>query len=89
VIFHITDPAKVLRYRFASRTADFFVCRECGTYIAAVVNAPRGQLATLNINAIAGIAPLPDATPVSYEGESAEQKLARRETRWTPVDGFV
>lgn len=89
VIFHIVNPAKLHRYRFASRTADFLVCRDCGTYVAAVVASPRGQFATLNVNAIAGIAGLPEANPVSYEGESAEQKRARREGRWTPVHGFI
>ena len=85
VVFHIANPAKLHRYRFASRTADFVVCRSCGTYVAAVVTSPRGQFATLNVNAIAGIDALPEANPVSYEGESAEQKRERRERRWTPV----
>jgi len=86
VTFHIADPATLLRYRFASRTADFLVCRNCGTYVAAVVTSSRGQFATLNVNAIAGIAAFPEAKPVSYEGESAEQK---RERRWTPVHGSI
>ena len=84
--FHIADPATLLRYRFASRTADFLVCRNCGTYVAAVVTSSRGQFATLNVNAIAGIAAFPEAKPVSYEGESGEQK---RERRWTPVHGSI
>ena len=39
--------------------------------------------------AIAGIAAFPEAKPVSYEGESAEQKRERRERRWTPVHGSI
>ncbi|TMH69566.1 MAG: hypothetical protein E6H48_01570 [Betaproteobacteria bacterium] len=89
MIFYFANPAKLHRYRFASRTADFLVCRDCGTYIAAVVTLPRGQFATLNVNAIADIAGLPEAKPVSYEGESTEQKVERRERRWTPVHGFI
>ena len=89
VIFHIADPATLNRYRFASRTTDFLVCRNCGTYVAAVVTSPRRQFATLNVNAIAGIPALPEAKPVSYEGESAEQKRERRERRWTPVHGSI
>jgi hypothetical protein len=88
-MFHITDPAKLHRYRFASRTADFLLCRDCGTYVAAVVVLPSGQFATLNVNAIAGIAALSDANLVSYEGESDEQRRTRREERWTPVHGFI
>jgi hypothetical protein len=89
VIFQIANPAKLHRYRFASRTADFFICRDCGTYVAAVVSSPRGQFATLNVNTIADIAALPEAKTVSYEGESAEQKGMRREAHWTPVHGAV
>jgi hypothetical protein len=89
VIFQIANPATLLRYRFGSRTAEFLVCRNCGTYVAAVVTSPRGHFATLNVNAIADIAELPQAEPVSYEGESAEQKLERRERRWTPVRGSI
>jgi hypothetical protein len=89
VIFHIADPATLLHYRFGSRTADFLVCRNCGTYVAAVVTSPRGHFATLNVNAIADITELPEAEPVSYEGESAEQKRERRERRWTPVRGSI
>jgi len=89
VIFHIADPAALLRYRFASRTADFLVCRNCGTYVAAVVSAPRGLFATLNVNAIADVGELPEAQPVSYESESAERKRERREQRWTPVRGPI
>ena len=89
VIFHIDNPGKLHRYRFESRTADFLVCRDCGTYVAAVVTSPRGQFATLNVNAITGIPALPEASAVSYEGESAEQKRARREGHWTPVRGFI
>ncbi len=89
VIFHIANPAALLRYRFASRSADFLICRSCGAYVAALVASPRGQFATLNVNAIAGIAALPEAKPVSYEGESAEQKRERRERRWTPVRGSI
>ena len=70
---------------FGSRSADFLVCRECGVYVAAVMTSRRGQFATVNVNVIRNLAALPAASPVSYDGESAEQKIARRELRWTPV----
>ena len=72
------------RYRFALRTADFLVCRTCGVYLAAVLTSPRGQFATLYVNTIRG-AFVVEAEPTSYDGESSEQRLARRERQWTPV----
>ena len=73
------------RYRFELRTADFVICRNCGVYIAALLTTPRGRFATLNINALEDRIDVPEATSVSYEGESAEQRQHRREQSWTPV----
>lgn len=85
VRFSIPDSSKVNRYRFGLRCADFLVCRECGIYIAAVLTSARGQFATLNVNVLSPPIDVPNPTAMSYEAESAEQKLARREQNWTPV----
>jgi hypothetical protein len=89
VRFIITDNAKLNRYRFATRSADFYVCRDCGVYVATVLTSARGQFATLNVNALSSPVDVPVAAAISYEGESAEQKLARREQKWTPVSDIA
>ena len=61
------------------------ICRTCGVYVAAVLTAPHGRFATVNVNALTERLDIPEATPVSYEGESAEQRQHRRERTWTPV----
>ena len=85
VVFLIPDASKLGRYRFGSRSADFLVCRECGVYVAAVMTSPAGQFATLNVNTMRGPPNVAQAAPVSYDGETREQKRARREQRWTPL----
>jgi hypothetical protein len=85
VRFCIPDISKLNRYRFGLRSADFFVCRDCGVYVAAVITSAGGQFATLNVNVLSPPVDVPVATAISFEGESPEQKLARREQRWTPV----
>jgi hypothetical protein len=85
VRFSIPDKSKLIRYRFGSRSADFFVCRDCGVYMAAVIDSARGRFATLNVNVLSPPVDIPAATAISYEGESAGQRLARREQKWTPV----
>jgi hypothetical protein len=85
VRFSIPDPSKLNRYRFGSSSADFFVCRDCGIYVAAVLTCARGQFATVNVNVLSPPVDVPGATAISYEGESPEQKLARRGRQWTPV----
>ena len=83
--FRSADKTCVHRYRFGLRTADFILCRACGVYIAAVLTTARGRFATVNVNALDESLDVPEATPVSYDGESAGQRQRRRERSWTPV----
>jgi hypothetical protein len=85
VTFRLPDPSKLRRYRFGTRSSDFLVCSDCGVYVAATIATDNGQFATLNINAIPAPLDVSEAVPISYEGESTEQRRARREQRWTPV----
>ena len=89
VRFVIADHSKLNRYRFGLRSADFFVCRDCGVYVATVVTSARGQFATVNVNVLRPPVGVSVATAMSYEGETPEQKLARREQNWTPVVDLV
>jgi len=74
--------ADVERYRFGTRTADFIVCRACGAYVAALIDG-YGVLNVVgaDIGALAGRG----ATPVNYDDETPELRLARRRRRWTPA----
>ena len=81
----IADESQVQRYRFGLKTADFLVCRTCGTYIAAVLTTSRGAFATVNINAMQDAVDVREAEPMSYEGEAHTERLRRRERNWTPV----
>jgi hypothetical protein len=87
VRFVVTEPSQLSRYRFGLRSADFLVCRTCGVYIATVMSSPRGTFATLNVNTIQPSVQVSLAEPKSYEAESLEQRIARREELWTPVIG--
>jgi hypothetical protein len=89
VTFQIAEAAKLVRYRFGTRSSDFLVCGDCGVYVAALLTSSQGQFATLNINAMRALPDVPEPVPVSYEGESAEQRNSRREQRWTPVAAAV
>jgi hypothetical protein len=84
--FSQTRPELLHRYRFGQRTADFLLCRNCGVYIGALIETARGRFGIININALR---PLPTdvaaAVPMEYGLESAEQRIARRERRWSPA----
>ena len=74
-----------IRYRFASRAADYVICRRCGIYVGAMAEIDGRPLVTLNLNAFDDPHPDLAAEPVNYDGESAAQKTERRSARWTPL----
>ena len=80
------DWAMVETYRFGLRTADYFVCRRCGVYIAAVCETPAGARAVVNVNCLTDRASFTQApgTP-DYEGETSETRAARRLLNWMPA----
>ena len=73
------------RYRFATMTTEYLFCGRCGCYVGATAEIEGGTYATLNLNAFDNPCLDIAATPVSYEGESCEQKAFRRRNRWSPV----
>jgi hypothetical protein len=81
------EPREVVRYRFGQGTADFLVCGRCGIYLGALLTTGDGSAyATLNVNCFERTDELIQPTaPVSYEGESAPERIARRRARWTPT----
>jgi hypothetical protein len=73
-------------YRFGSGSADYFVCRRCGVYVAAVCATSAGERAVVNVNCLADrseFTQIPAAT--DYDGETDEARLARRAVKWMPA----
>ena len=87
---HLTlrEAKAVERYRFGTRTADFLRCKACGVFMAAYM--PERQLAVVNVHVLdAREAFLTNPLQVAdLDGETLEQRLARRAARWTPVGSF-
>jgi hypothetical protein len=81
----IQDPRLVSRYVFGLRTSEMIVCSRCGTYCAAVYREGDRGWAVLNANLF--LLQAFDRPPqvVSYEGETAEARIARRKRMWTPL----
>jgi hypothetical protein len=81
----IGDENLVERYRFGTKTADFMLCKRCGVFVAACM--PQASLAVVNVNVLDArdafsVEPLQVA---DLDGESLEQRLARRKAKWTPL----
>jgi hypothetical protein len=81
----IVSDGPIHRYRFGLMSADYLLCPNCGTYVAAVLQSDGIERMSLNA---AGLrmepwADLP-AEPVDYAGETLHERLDRRRARWTP-----
>src|SRR5262245_54010690 len=85
-LLQAASPDALVRYRLGLQTADYLLCRTCGTYVAAVQDDGGRQIAVINaagldIEAFRGRA----GEPVSYDGEAAADRRARRRTYWMPI----
>jgi hypothetical protein len=85
VEYLLERPDQLQRYRFGLGITDFLLCNGCGVYIGAVTEISSVFLTVVNINVLNPRPPdLPDALPVSYDGESVEARNRRRQAAWTP-----
>ena len=86
VRFTHDDAGALSRYRFGQQTADFIFCGRCGGYLGAVTEEDGRPLMVVNLRALDPQPEnLPAAQPMSYDGESMDDRNARRVARWTPV----
>jgi len=79
----VDDPARVTRYQFGTRTAEFHICTGCGV-VPVVTSRVDGHLyAVVSVNAFEGIAPsLLRRSPANFDGEGTGDRLARRKRNW-------
>lgn len=85
-LFVEAAPGALNRYRFGLQVTDFLLCAECGTYVAAVSEIDGRAMGVVNVRGVelAGFeGRTPD--PITYDDESADERLARRRDRWMPV----
>jgi hypothetical protein len=82
----VRDAALLNRYRFGLQTAEYWVCRACGVYVAAITIEDSALRGIVIVNALDD-ADLFTRPPIAadYDAESRPARLARRRERWTPV----
>jgi hypothetical protein len=79
----IEDAARVSKYGFGTRTAEFHICARCGV-VPVVTSRIDGRLyAVVSVNAFEGIDPSRlRRSPASFDGEGTDDRLARRKRNW-------
>lgn len=73
------------RYRFGAKAIDFLLCPRCGVYLGAMMEEEGAFRVTLNLNAFDDPRPELEAVPVSYDGQTPEERAERRRRQWTPL----
>jgi len=75
------------RYQFATNSGTTLLCATCGTYVGMILEDGDTIWSVINVRGLA-IAEFSGRTPdaVVYDGETPEQRIARRKQRWTPTD---
>ena len=74
------------RYRFGQRLSNFLICAGCGCYVGSLAETDIGPIGILNVRGV----DLPgfdgrEAQTMTYDGETPEQRTARRKARWSPA----
>jgi len=82
----MTSRIELARYRFGHKSADFLICPVCGTYVGAAMVSERGIIGVINVVGLqmSELRNLP-VTLTSLEGETPNERMTRRVSRWTPM----
>jgi hypothetical protein len=81
------DGAALVWYLFETRTGTSLICNRCGMYAGVIVEDGDNVWSVVNVRGLA-IPEFKDhaAEPKVYDGETAEQRIARRKAMWTPTE---
>jgi hypothetical protein len=79
----VNERARWSAYAFGTRTAEFHVCATCGIVPVVTSRLQGREYAVVNVNAFEGVdASLLRRAPISFDAETEEARLARRERNW-------
>jgi len=80
----VADRDSVSRYRFGTKTADFWFCSNCGTFVFVTSEIDGHVFAVVNVNSLDDVSSCVDADieTKNFDGESSDQRLSRRVRNW-------
>ncbi len=80
----IKTPENVNKYKFGHRTADYYVCRECGAIPVVTSEVDGATVGLVDVRMIEGFAwSRAETSQTNLDGEAVETRLARRQRNWT------
>lgn len=80
------DPAQIHHYSFGLKVSTQLICRNCGTYVAMLMQDGTGMLSVLNIGTLHDRAAFTHpGNPSDYDAEDTAARIARRRAGWMPA----
>lgn len=84
--FLIREPDLLNLYRFGQGITDFLVCKRCGVYVGALIRTATGTFGIVNVNVLNAVpSDIPEPDAMRYDAESKQERISRREERWSPA----
>lgn len=86
----VEDSSLLSSYSFGTGTAQFHICARCGVPTLVTSTIDEHVYAVVNVNTFDNVPrSLLRTVPASFDGESIESRLARRERNWIADVQFV
>lgn len=86
----VRDPARMTPYSFATQTARFHICTECGALPFITCRIDEQWFAVVNANCFENVdSAIYRRVGMSFEGESTPDRLARRKKNWIGCVEFM
>ena len=83
LVITIADRSLTSKYRFGTRTADFYLCKVCGVVPFVLSEIDDRLYSVVNVNAIEGTYELEfSSSSTSFDGEDVGSRLERRKQNW-------
>lgn len=85
LVVGIDDASLVSKYRFGTKTADFYVCAVCGAVPLVACDIEGRQYAVVNTRTFKDLAGKSLTSSASnFDGEETGDRLTRRQRNWIP-----
>lgn len=86
----VAEPAKVSRYAFGTKTAEFHICAKCGVVPVVTSQIDGNVYAVVSVNVLQGV----DCTLIrhastTFDAEDEHSRLARRKRNWISTVRFT
>ena len=83
LVAKILDESLLTKYRFGTKTADFYVCSRCGVVPFVLSKIGEDLYGVVNVNTFEGVDQSSFVRAAAdFEGEDPESRLERRKRNW-------